>query len=121
MKQVSENVQKWRESHHKALESLRAPWCRKTGLQLWRGCVRIENTANHAAVLYCNGEMDGDLYETCKEKAIVGVIRLFGCLPDGFFVNGDPRGYTLKIKPEFAPEGMSKDWGGYGCLAAVIN
>jgi hypothetical protein len=62
------------------------------------------------------------------------VEQLFGCLPPGFFVNGDPRGYALKLDPE-APqvEGLPsakaliesarlhRDWGGYGILSPEIE
>jgi len=36
------------------------------------------------------------------------------------FINGDPRGYTLKIKSEYVAENnvsIYRDWGGYGILA----
>jgi len=36
------------------------------------------------------------------------------------FINGDPRGYALKIKDEFVRENnltIYQDWGGYGILA----
>jgi hypothetical protein len=35
---------------------------------------------------------------------------------EGFFINGDPRGYSLKIKEKIYPE-LHQDWGGYGILA----
>ena len=121
MKQVSKHVQQWRDNHHKALESLRAPTCKKTGLQLWRVLCRIENIVHHQAELYCNGAMTESEYDACKEEACNQVVKLFGQRPGGFFVNSDPRGYALKIIPDAVPEGMQTDWGGYGCLAAVIE
>ncbi len=123
MKKVSEHVIRWRENHHKALESLRGSRCKLTGLQLWRRLTRIERKANLAAVAYCNGEIQMDEWEWSNQTAQQAVKALFQGLPTGFFVNGDPRGYALKIDPEKAtiPEGMYKDWGGYGCLAAVIE
>lgn len=50
------------------------------------------------------------------------VARVFGQLPPGFFVNGDARGYALKIDPAkgVVPPGMATDWGSYGLLAATI-
>jgi hypothetical protein len=78
----------------------------------------IENEANRNAVLYCNGDIDGPQYEARKWNTIARVSGLqHGNLPAGFFVNGDPRGYALKIESDNLPEGIHKDWGGYGILA----
>lgn len=37
------------------------------------------------------------------------------------FVNGDPRGYTLKIDDKYKDKmhkaGVYRDWGGYGIIA----
>jgi hypothetical protein len=53
---------------------------------------------------------------------------VLGKLPPGFFVKGDPRGYTLKIDPEnklgallIADAGLHTDCGGYGILSPEIN
>ncbi len=40
------------------------------------------------------------------------------------FFNGDPRGYTLKIRDEYAREHQLKihrDWGGYGIIAPDLS
>jgi hypothetical protein len=34
----------------------------------------------------------------------------------GLFINGDPRGYALKVQPEHADD-LPRDWGGYGLIA----
>ncbi len=117
------NVTKWRENHHKALETLRAPECKLTGLQLWRKLVKIEREAHKAATDYCNGDIEQEDFDVEKEKATVAVRNAFGHYLPGFFVNGDPRGYALKLDNDKTtiPEGMHKDWGGYGILAAVIE
>lgn len=121
MTRQSEHVNKWRENHHRALETLRSPDCKKTGIQLWRGLRRIESYTHHAATAYCNGDMYEDTYETVKAKAEKGVKKIFGKLPDGFFINSDPRGYALKLDEKHVPKGMHTDWGGYGILAATIE
>jgi hypothetical protein len=64
-----------------------------------------------------------------KEIISVAVARIFGYkLPPGFFVNRDPRGYTLKIDPEnklgallIADAGLHTDCGGYGILSPELN
>lgn len=120
-------VQRWRENHWKALEvvaSSSATRVRpKTGLQLWRALSRIEKEASRDAVALCNGELDQEQYDARKEQTVTKVRKVFGFIPEGFFVNNDPRGYALKLDNEKVtiPEGMHKDWGGYGILAAVID
>ena len=37
------------------------------------------------------------------------------------FINFDPRGYALKIKPEFSKGFYNQDWGGNGILAPDFN
>lgn len=115
----------WKERHLKALEALGF-------VGSFRTLRTLENRANYNAVLYCNGPayngIDSDVYETRQERIAEQVKKLFGgTLPQGFFINGDPRGYALKINagneagmehhPEYIPEGLHKDWGGYGILA----
>lgn len=63
-------------------------------------------------------------------KAIIAerVAATLGKLPPAFFVNGDPRGYALKIDND-KPEGkalieavkLHTDWGGYGILSPEIT
>lgn len=114
-----------KERHLKALEELGF-----TGS--FRTLRTLENRAHRNAEAYCNGPyyggFDGDEYERRQEKIEEQVKKLFGgTLPQGFFINGDPRGYALKInagneagmehRPEYIPQGLHKDWGGYGILA----
>ena len=112
----------WKERHLKALAELGF-----TGSFLTLR--RLEERANRAAVRYCNGEISSEQWELSKWDIIASVSRLFkgGNLPKGFFINGDPRGYALKINsgneagqvhhPEYIPAGLHTDWGGYGILA----
>jgi hypothetical protein len=115
----------WKARHLKALATLGF-----TGS--YRTLKTLENRAHRNAEQYCNdpyyGGIEGDEYERRQEVIAEQVKRLFGgTLPAGFFINGDPRGYALKINagneagmtyhPEYIPEGLHKDWGGYGILA----
>lgn len=118
---TSEYTQAARARHHKALESLHASPETADGLQLWRKLRIIEARASRGATDYCNGEIDMDEWEAISEAARRAVAKaLGGRLPEGFFVNGDPRGYALKIDG-VVPEGMHTDWGRNGCLAAEID
>lgn len=133
-----EHQDRWKANHIKALETIGF-----TGS--FRTLKTLENRAHRNAELYCGIEyhdgatnrwvsvnIDGEEYERRQEAIEQSVKRLFGGnLPAGFFINGDPRGYALKIDPgqsyesdfhpEYVPEGMHKDWGGYGILAPEIN
>lgn len=111
-------------AHHAALLRLASPRNTKTGVQLWRALRKIESALERVAVAYCNGEAGQSQWEAEKRKAEGAVFRVFGRLPDGLYINGDPRGYMLKIDRAaggFVPEGMHRDWGGYGILAPVIE
>jgi hypothetical protein len=119
-----EHVTRWRENHHRALETLRAPGCALTGLQLWRKLVKIEREAHDAALRLCNdSSYTQEAFERAKNKALEQVEKTFGQLPPSFFVNSDPRGYALKLDNDKTtiPEGMHRDMGGYGILAAIIE
>lgn len=143
-------------SHYAALERLASalgghnPSGKKLSLALYR----LEKAAHAASLARCNGESmslwlpgarearelrfrsdqceaDWDwLVNEIKER----VTKLFGKLPPGFFVNGDPRGYALKLDPD-APQidglpsarsliesaRLHRDWGGYGILSPEIE
>jgi hypothetical protein len=97
----------------------------------------MPSQASQAATAQCNGAKylmqpfrDESAWESFKEMIAARVNIAFGgklAVP-GFFVNGDPRGYALKIDNE-TPEGkaliqktkMHTDWGGYGILSPEIT
>lgn len=93
------------------------------GRNLWRRLRRLEAMAHRAAEQYCNGEIELAAMDAMVEGVTRAVGNVLGQVPRGFFVNRDPRGYALKLDPDFMviPEGMQKDWGGYGLLAAEIE
>lgn len=87
----------------------------------------IENEAARAALAACNGEMTDEEYSNIEMRLSNRVAVLFGGkLPHGFFINGDPRGYALKLDDEaysrdpraadYMPISFT-DWGGFGILA----
>lgn len=107
--------------HCGALERLRLDTSPDTvpGSDLYATLRRIEIKAARLATAECNGDATPEGWE---EKITAAVARVFGGkVPEGFFINGDPRGYTLKIRDtspvlETVP-GLSRDWGRYGILA----
>lgn len=97
----------------------------KLSLKLWK----IEQEAHRAATDYCNGAngMDSDTWELCREKLSRAVEKVFNCAVPGLLINGDARGYALKIDDvkvrEYYPQeiGLYRDWGGYGILSPEIG
>lgn len=123
MKTKNPNVLIWRQNHHAALKKLAAPECKLTGLQIWRKLRRLEAEATRITTALCNGEIEQEKADQALQRIALNVDLVFGRRPDGFFINRDPRGFACKLDPEHAsiPDGMYKDWGGYGILAAEIN
>lgn len=78
---------------------------------------RLEMKARRMAEAECNGTLPEGAWEKFVETTTRTIERIFGGPVPGFFVNGDPRGYALKIDPEKVPVGMSTDWGECGILA----
>lgn len=140
MKTTNPNIAKWRSQHHRALETLRAESCESSGLELWRKLVQLERLAHNCAEAYCNGDLiqvrwplfgvreydfrnDAEAWEKVGSVVRDCVRNIFGHIPHGLIVNGDCRGYALKLDPDAVkiPEGMHTDWGRNGILAAEIN
>ncbi len=118
-------IQRRRQAHHKALETLAHQVdCETNGLTLWRQLTRLERWLDNLSVRHCNGTLDGEEWDTAKDLARAKLAKIFGArAPNGIFINSDPRGHALKLDNEAVtvPEGMDKDWGGYGILAAEID
>lgn len=91
------------------------------GLKMWRKLRRIEAVAHDAAKAQCNGGTWDNFVDSirCQVAAVFGGFEP----PQGFFFNGDPRCYSLKLDPEkcTVPQGMVTDWGRNGILAAEID
>lgn len=131
MKNTPDHITRQRQAHQAALLTLATPSTLakltngKTdpGLALWRKLRRIEATMHKAATDWCNGETSFDALRAISDNTAARVAEIFGEIPDGFHINLDARGYALKLDPERGatlPEGLQKDWGGYGILAAEI-
>ena len=116
-----EHVQRWRGNHHRALQTLATNG--KSGLSLWRALLRIERKAHSYAEALCSRDISEAEQNRVENEIRESVQKALGCIPAGFFINRDPRGYSLKIDPDitYIPEGLQKDWGGFGILAADID
>jgi len=130
-------INEQRHRHHAALAALANslnPYNKLSGLQLWRKLRRLEIAARSAACAQCNGEGYGgqpyretEAWETFKAETGAKVAAIFGGkLPPAFFVNGDPRGYVLKLDSGNGEKAatefpLHRDWGNNQILAPVIE
>lgn len=104
---------------------------KKISVALWK----IERDASNAATAQCNGEayqaqpFRGEAqWEGFISTVGVRVAEVFGKLPPGFFVNGDPRGYALQVDCDDAAGKqlidsvrLHRNCGGNGVLSPEIT
>ena len=95
-------------------------------LELCRKLHRLENKMHRTAEDYCNGVIDDNEYERKEEITLKSLDKIlnFKAQKIPVIINGDPRGYALKIKSEYAREKcyfLEGDLGGYGIIAPDIN
>jgi hypothetical protein len=90
---------------------------------LYQNLLRIEREAHRAAEYECNDpNYTTEMAERSDASILARLDALLGFKAAGIpvFVNGDPRGYALKIKDGYVREhklDIYTDWGGYGILA----
>ena len=97
-------------------------------LKLCKKLRRIETAASKNAEDYCNELIDCDQWSTSAADYKRNVIDLLG-FPEGMdycpvMVNGDPRGYALKLDDKLTRalwHNICQDMGGYGILAPDID
>lgn len=116
--------------HAAALAEL-FPNATKSGLDLCRALRRIEARASRAAVDYCNGDLREGQWSDAKVRATTSLIKILRPhvrVYSALYINGDPRGYALKLDDEFTREHnrtaktpIHTDWGGYGILAPDLT
>jgi len=88
---------------------------------------RLEVAAHRLSTAWCNGQIDGEGWDRETEKILARLDRVifFKACRVPVFVNGDARGYALKIRDEWMrahPDvRLHKDWGGYGILAPEFD
>lgn len=114
---------------NKHIEQLRAVFpalCDRTEDEIQGLLADKERRAHRAAERLCNGSSYGDdAYERDVEPIKAELRRLLGLDETKIrvFVNGDPRGYALKIDDAdiraLYEKGVNfdqRDWGGYGII-----
>lgn len=104
--------------HCKDLENLGV----EDGVEAYWKLRAIERQAHKFTLEDCNVGISEEEYDKESEKIYTKIKKIFGEIPDGFFINGDPRGYALKIKESKNGNVGSRiinyqDFGDYGILA----
>jgi hypothetical protein len=100
-------------------------------VELCRKLRRIENKVERHNERICSDEaycqvMTDEKCEKFDDDILRSLDRLLQFTTAGVpvFLNGDPRGYALKIRSEYVAEknlNIHRDWGGYGILAPEIK
>lgn len=107
-------------------DTLKVQACTYEGEEVYKKLLRIENQMHRLSERECNGEIEDEQSQPQWDRAEKQIKKLLPRLENfgGFFFNGDPRGYSLKIKEDvkdkiYGETGfrMHSDWGGYGILA----
>ena len=92
-------------------------------IELCKKLRRIEAKQRHAGVYYCNGVINEYTFDKVKTDSLKKLGKLLGNeIP--VYINGDPRGYALKIDDSIVRErklDIMTDWGGYGILAPDLT
>lgn len=86
--------------------------------RIYSGLLLTEKRGHELAEQYCNGEITAEHWEDNAELIEKSLKDKLGKkIP--ILLNGDPRGYFLKIPDEYVRKNKLKiytDWGGYGIL-----
>ena len=102
---------------------------KQDGKKLSLKLLKLEREAHKAATDYCNGDngMTCEKWEAFTSNMTWRIFKLFSYQVPGLQINGDARGYALKIDDEkvrtFYPQeiGFYRDMGGYGILSPEIK
>ena len=88
-------------------------------VKLCKRLLRLEKKAHKLAVDFCNGVID-QLEWDKKADQILTKVETILKNKKVLFLNGDARGYALKIDDEYLKNNnfnIHRDWGGYGIIA----
>ena len=98
-----------------------------TGIEpitLCKKLFRLENKAHRLSTDYCNGVIDIQEWENSCNKIYSSLEKILKQDEQeiDIFINGDCRGYALKINDTWLRDNdfyhkIHQDWGGYGIIA----
>lgn len=127
------------EKHYQLCEQLgKITGSKLSGKKISIELFKLEKLAHDGATARCNGEnarayfpgripedfdfnRDENAWETFCERVEDQMRNILGSIPTGFFVNGDPRGYALKLEENSIDLPMHTDWGRYQILSPTIE
>ena len=112
------------EQHAEHLASV-FPSATKSGVELCKALFRLENKMHNMATDSCNGIINDTVYDKAEAAALRQVNNLLKPGTIKIFVNGDPRGFALKINYEQSVEMRDipfyRDFGGYMIIAPKFS
>ena len=88
-------------------------------VKLCKRLFRLENKAHKLALDFCNGKIDQLEWDQKADKILTKVEAILKN-KKVLFLNGDARGYALKIDDEYLKNNnfnIHRDMGGYGIIA----
>ena len=69
---------------------------------------------------YCNGAIERNDHDYIHQRTFISLTKILNPNNIPLYINGDPRGYALKIGDKWMRGNnavLERDWGGYGTLA----
>lgn len=123
------------QKHGEALLAIFPEATERDPVTLCKRLRRIEGSAHRHAERRCNEDVPDRECERVKTLTANKLAALLGSGSDRIWLNGDPRGYALKVDLRKTPCGKSlddtgchcpaerlhTDWGGYGIIAPEIG
>ena len=88
-------------------------------IKLCKRLFRLETKAHKLAEDFCNGVIDQLEWDKKADQILTKVETILNN-KKVLFLNGDARGYALKIDDEYLKNNnfnIHRDWGGYGIIA----
>jgi len=112
-------------NHAEMLDAI-FPNAHKQGVDLCKWLRRKESVGNRMATDWCNGDLSNEDWDNASDNLLQSVNEMLGNDPAKItiFINGDARGYTLKIHDDSMRENsleLHRDWGGFGILAPDLR
>lgn len=95
-------------------------------VKLCKSLRRIELKMTRISTDYCNGKVTSAEWAKARRATLKRLdnLLLFRSMGIPIVINGDPRGYALKIDDGYVRENslnIHRDWGGYGILAPNLT
>ena len=112
------------EDHGKNLLRIFPEATEKEPIKLCKKLFRLERKANNLAIDYCNGDIAAEDWPELTRPILKKVNAILNNKTVPIFINGDARGYALKIEDSYVRENnlhIQRDMGGYGLIAPDLR